>query len=110
MAACGRWERGGSGKPTWIETIMATQIKAGRRRGGGKAATVIPAAFNLEATLAYLGGVSAPTLHRWVDRGLLRPNRHSRYLLFSKVELDRFLSETRNWRWKRRKAAMTGPP
>jgi hypothetical protein len=82
---------------------MATQTKVDRRRGG-KIANVTPAAFNLEATLAYLGGISAPTLHRWVERGLLHPNRHTRYLLFSRVELDRFLSETRNHKWKRRAA------
>jgi|SRR4030095_2940394 hypothetical protein len=94
------------GEPTDGELMVKTvQRKAVRSGGNGKTLNVIPAAFNLEATLVYLGGISAPTLHRWVDRGLLHPNRHSRYLIFSKVELDRFLSETRNWRWKRRKVA-----
>jgi len=39
----------------------------------------------------YLGGISVPTLHRLVKRGLIRPNRSTRHLLFPVVELDRFL-------------------
>jgi hypothetical protein len=65
----------------------------------------MPAAFKTAEALAYLGGISAPTLYRWVDAGLLHPIRHCRYLLFAKDELDRFLSQTRNGTWKRRKAA-----
>jgi hypothetical protein len=66
---------------------------------------VIPAAFRTAEALVYLGGISEVTLYRWVGAGLLHPVRHSRYLLFSRVELDRFLSETRNKRWKRKKSS-----
>jgi hypothetical protein len=85
---------------------MVTEIKrAGRRRGGnGKTAAIRPAAFKLNETLAYLGGVSAPTVYRWVERGLLHPNKHLRGLLFSRVELDQFLAQTRSKRWKRKAA------
>jgi excisionase family DNA binding protein len=49
--------------------------------------------FKLKPAAAYLGGVSVPTMHRLIARGLLRPNRSLRHLLFSKAELDRFLRE-----------------
>lgn len=41
----------------------------------------------------YLGNISEPTLHRLIRRGLLRPNRATRHLLFPISELDRFLRE-----------------
>jgi len=37
--------------------------------------------------------VSVITVRRLVERGLLRPNRSTRHLLFPLRELDRFLSE-----------------
>lgn len=40
---------------------------------------------------AYLGGISIPTLHRLIQRGLLKPNRATRHLIFPIEELDRFL-------------------
>jgi hypothetical protein len=42
-----------------------------------------------------LGGISIPTLHRLIRRGLLRPNRTTRHLLFPVEELDRFLRKLR---------------
>ena len=42
-----------------------------------------PAAFYLS--------VSEPTLHRLVRRGLIKPNRATRHLLYDLRELDRFL-------------------
>jgi hypothetical protein len=53
----------------------------------------IPGAFKLKPAARYLGGLSVVTMHRLIDRGLLRPNRALRHLIFSKAELDRFLSE-----------------
>jgi excisionase family DNA binding protein len=50
-------------------------------------------AFKLKPAAAYLGGLSVPTMHRLIDRGLLRSNRALRHLLFSREELDRFLRE-----------------
>jgi hypothetical protein len=41
----------------------------------------------------YLGGISVPTMHRLINRGLIRPNRAMRHLLFSIPELDRFLRD-----------------
>jgi excisionase family DNA binding protein len=52
-----------------------------------------PGAFKLRSAARYLGGLSLPTMHRLIARGLLRPNRVLRHLLFSREELDRFLRE-----------------
>jgi hypothetical protein len=49
--------------------------------------------FKLKPAAAYLGGLSVPTMHRLVARGLLRPNRCLRHLIFSREELDRFLKD-----------------
>jgi hypothetical protein len=90
--------------------VTAEQKRAARREPeNSKTVDVVPAAFKTGEALIYLGGISAITLYRWVERGLLRPHRHMRGLLFSRVELDRFLSQTRNKRWQRRKAAMAPP-
>ena len=51
-------------------------------------------AFKLRQACEYLGGLSIPTMHRLIKRGLLRPNRATRHLLFPVSELDRFLRET----------------
>jgi excisionase family DNA binding protein len=48
-------------------------------------------ALKLKPAAQYLGGLSVPTMHRLVARGLLRPCRATRHLLFPKKELDRFL-------------------
>jgi hypothetical protein len=50
-------------------------------------------AFKLKSAARYLGGLSIPTMHRLIDRGLLCPNRALRHLLFTRQELDRFLRE-----------------
>lgn len=39
-------------------------------------------------------GVSAPTVDRLTKRGLLRPSRATRRPLYSKAEIERFLTET----------------
>ena len=49
-------------------------------------------AFKLPHAAAYLS-LSEPTIHRLIKRGLLKPNRATRHLLFPITELDRFLSE-----------------
>jgi Helix-turn-helix domain len=48
-------------------------------------------AFKLDEARGYLGGLSIPTMHRLIARGLLKPCRATRHLLFPKKELDRFL-------------------
>jgi len=42
---------------------------------------------------SYLGGLSTPTMHRLIKRGLLRPNKSTRHLIFMRSELDRFLRD-----------------
>jgi hypothetical protein len=43
----------------------------------------MPAALKLREARAYLGGLSVPTIHRLVRRGLLRPNKFTRHLNLS---------------------------
>jgi Helix-turn-helix domain len=50
-------------------------------------------ALKLKPAAAYLGNLSVPTMHRLIKRGLLRPNRSTRHLLFPVSELDRFLKD-----------------
>ena len=52
----------------------------------------IRGAFKLEEARQYLGGISVPSMHRLIKRGLLKPSRNLRHHIFSKAELDRFLS------------------
>jgi hypothetical protein len=56
-------------------------------------ANISPGALKLKEARAYLGGLSTPTMHRLIKRGLLKPNRATRHLLFPLSELDRFLRE-----------------
>jgi len=50
-------------------------------------------ALKLKAACEYLGGLSVPTMFRLIERGLIRPNRSLRHLLFPIAELDRFLRD-----------------
>jgi hypothetical protein len=56
-------------------------------------ANLSPGALKLNQARQYLGGLSVPTMHRLVARGLLKPNRCLRHLIFPIKELDRFLSQ-----------------
>jgi excisionase family DNA binding protein len=47
-------------------------------------------ALKLAEAARYLG-ISQISVRRLIERGLLRPNRNLRHLLFSLEELDRFL-------------------
>lgn len=51
-----------------------------------------PGALKVKPAAAWLS-VSKPTIYRLVERGLLRPNRATRHLLFSLEELQRFLRD-----------------
>ena len=53
--------------------------------------TEIVGGLKLKAAAVYLGGLSVPTMHRLIARGLLKPNRCLRHLLFPIEELNRFL-------------------
>jgi len=55
--------------------------------------TEIVGGLKLKAAAVYLGGLSVPTMHRLIARGLLKPNRCLRHLLFSIEELNRFLRQ-----------------
>jgi len=55
-------------------------------------ASPVIGAFKLDEARGYLGGLSVPTVHRLIKRGLLRPCRATRHLLFARSELDRFLA------------------
>jgi Helix-turn-helix domain len=50
-------------------------------------------ALKLPQAAVYLGGLSIPTMHRLVQRGLLTPSRGLRHMLFPVVELNRFLRD-----------------
>jgi excisionase family DNA binding protein len=47
--------------------------------------------FKLKHAARYLD-VSPMTIKRLIERGMLRPNKKLRHLLFSRAELDRFLN------------------
>lgn len=49
-------------------------------------------AYQLAEACAYLGGISRSTMHRLIDRGLIRRHPAIRHILISKAELDRFLA------------------
>jgi hypothetical protein len=49
--------------------------------------------YKVPAAARYLGGISLPSVYRLVQRGLLRPNRALRVLVFAKKDLDRFLED-----------------
>jgi len=73
--------------------------KTNRQQANGVEQNIAPApaqsvgALKLKEARQYLGGLSTPTIHRLMKRGLLRPNRALRHLIFPVAELDRFLRE-----------------
>jgi excisionase family DNA binding protein len=50
-------------------------------------------ALKLKDAAQYLS-VSPITIRRWIERGLIKPNRASRHIIISVLELDRFLADT----------------
>ena len=59
----------------------------------GELPTTQIGALKLREARAFLGGLSVPTVHRLVKRGLLKPCRQVRHLIFPVAELDRFLRD-----------------
>jgi hypothetical protein len=49
--------------------------------------------LKLKPAADYLGGLSIPTMHRLIRRGLLTPNRSLRHLIIPVTELERFLRQ-----------------
>jgi hypothetical protein len=77
-------------------TKSAATVKAqiaARRAKAAERVSVEPQAFRLEEARHFIGGLSIPTMYNLVERGLLRPNRSTRHLIFSREELLRFLRE-----------------
>ena len=74
-----------------IHSSLAEQAQRHWASGGAEQAQ--RGALKLKPAANYLGGLSKPTMYRLVARGLLKPNRATRHLLFSRRELDRFLSQ-----------------
>jgi excisionase family DNA binding protein len=66
-----------------------------KNRSASKRNSQLPAqaALKLKPAAEYLGGLSKPTMYRLVERGLLKPCRATRHLLFPIAELERFLRE-----------------
>jgi hypothetical protein len=52
-----------------------------------------PAALKYPEACRYLGGIHEATLRRMVERGLIRPNKMLRHVLFPVAELNRVLQE-----------------
>jgi hypothetical protein len=70
------------------------QAQGARQKSAVRATqTEIVGGLKLKPAAAYLGGLSVPTMHRLIARGLLRPNRCLRHLLFPIEELERFLRQ-----------------
>ena len=67
--------------------------KTERSQRPAKYPLVATGALKLFAASAYLS-ISQPSLRRLVERGLIRPSRGLRHLLFSVRELDRYLADS----------------
>jgi hypothetical protein len=87
LTAFGPLQRPAFSEPQHEDAYMP-QLKSVRRE-----ANVSPGALKLKEARQYLGGLSVPTMHRLIQRGLLRPNKSTRHLLFTISELDRFLRD-----------------
>jgi Helix-turn-helix domain len=72
-----------------MRTVDMPKVKKSALRD----ARISPGALKLKEARQYLGGLSIPTMHRLIKRGLLQPNRATRHLLFPVSELDRFLHD-----------------
>jgi Helix-turn-helix domain len=70
-------------------TSPRPDVLVGSISAGGK----LVGALKLPQAAVYLGGLSIPTMHRLVQRGLLTPSRGLRHMLFPVVELNRFLRD-----------------
>jgi helix-turn-helix protein len=77
-----------------MEEKPKRQAQGARQKFAGRPTqTEIVGGLKLKPAAVYLGGLSVPTMHRLIKRGLLKPNRATRHLLFPVSELDRFLHD-----------------
>jgi hypothetical protein len=74
-----------------MPAVQKRQAGAANPATASRTRRIQPGALKLREAAEYLGGISIPTMHRLVDRGLLKPNRALRHLLFPVTELQRFL-------------------
>ena len=51
-------------------------------------------ALKVPDACSYLGGISKLSLYKLCERGMIRPSRGLRHLLFPVSELDRYLKDT----------------
>src|SRR5438105_2451962 len=81
-----------AGDPLSTESVRETSLAPRRQRKpyDSMADAPEPVAFKRKPAAHYLG-ISVQTLDRLVRRGLIRPNRALRHLVFSREELLRFL-------------------
>jgi hypothetical protein len=77
-----------------MQKLSKRQTEDGRQKSPAQGTqTEIVGGLKLKAAAVYLGGLSVPTMHRLIARGLLKPNRCLRHLLFPVEELNRFLRQ-----------------
>ncbi len=74
-------------------TVTKEQRKQKRRKQDDIPFDATAGAFQLKPACRYLGDIAPITLRRLVKSGKIKPNRELRYLIFPRVELDRFLAE-----------------
>jgi hypothetical protein len=79
---------------------LKTQSKRRSKRKRGRKANpfadtppALVGALKLDDACRYIGGIHVATTRRLVKRGLVKPNRMLRHLLFPIKELDRALRE-----------------
>jgi predicted urease superfamily metal-dependent hydrolase len=63
------------------------------KRSNVTSTPAIVGAMKMRDACAYLGGIHPATLRRLVERGLIRPNKVFRHLLFPVDELNRVIEE-----------------
>jgi Helix-turn-helix domain len=77
-------------RPTLQHYFMPSKTKT-TKSNGARPAAITPGALRTKDACQYLS-VSTPTIHRLAARGLLKPQRALRTLLWPIKELDRFIA------------------
>jgi hypothetical protein len=86
-------ERGEAGLLRFFQFQHERMPYMPKSKSAPREAKVEPQGYKLKPAARYIGGLSVPTMHRLIQRGLLRPNRSLRHIIFSRAELDRFLKD-----------------
>jgi len=77
----------------WNKQSKKRAKKATRAKKKNVAAPALVGALKYKPACEYLGGIHPATLRRAVERGLIRPNKMFRHVLFPIKELDRLIEE-----------------